>query len=72
MRILVDLPEHHLRELTALASRGGASRTELVRRAVAAFVLEKRAPLSDYFGLWADDGSTEDPIAYQRRMRDEW
>lgn len=72
MRILVDLPENHLRELTALAVQSGASRTELVRRAVAAFVSEKRVPLSDYFGLWADGGPTEDPMAYQRRLRDEW
>ena len=72
MRILVDLPENHIRELNALASEGGASRAELVRRAVAAFVSEKQAPLSDYFGLWAKEGSIEDPVAYQRRLREEW
>ncbi len=71
MRILVDLPQSQIHELNALASEQGASRTELVRRAVAAFVAEKRAPISEYFGLWAAD-CKEDPVAYQRRMRAEW
>ena len=71
MRILVDLPDNQIHELNALAGEQGTSRTELVRRAVAAFVTEKRAPLSEYFGLWADDFQ-EDPVEFQRHMRAEW
>lgn len=71
MRILVDLPENQLRELREIATESGKSRAELVRRAVAAYLGEKRAPLSAYFGLWSGD-LKEDPVEYQRRMRDEW
>ncbi len=71
MRILVDLPDTQIGELNALAGEQGASRTELVRRAVAAYVAEQRAPLAGYFGLWAE-AFQEDPVEYQRRMRAEW
>lgn len=71
MRTIIDLPEQQYEALKALAKREKASRTELVRRALAEY-LERRAPaqLDDAFGLWRD--RAEDGVAYQTRIRQEW
>lgn len=70
-RALVDLPEALLRDLDALASRKGASRAGLVREAVKEFLAHHAAAQrAAAFGLWRD--RSEDGLAYQARVRDEW
>jgi metal-responsive CopG/Arc/MetJ family transcriptional regulator len=70
MRTLVDIPERELDELTALSSLRNTSRAELIRQAVADFLVQNKAGLEDSFGLWKRRG--EDGVAYQRRLRGEW
>jgi hypothetical protein len=71
MRTLVDIPEEELTLLTRLSKQRGLSRAEMVRRVVSAY-LEPLKPQvrADAFGLWED--RSEDGLAYQTRMRDEW
>lgn len=71
MRTIVDLPDDQITALKALAERNGLSRTELVRRAVAAYLEQHRLPSGDAaFGLWRKRG--EDGLDYQERFRREW
>ncbi len=77
MRTIVDIPDSQLIPLDLIARREGASRAELVRRAVALLllqhanrpdVLEKHS----VFGLWKDNPATQDSLEYQQQLRTEW
>lgn len=71
MRALVDLPERQLRELGEIGKAAGVSRAEIIRRAIDAFLAQRRRPeLADAFGLWRH--RQEDGLAYQERLRGEW
>jgi hypothetical protein len=70
MRILVDLPERELQQLTALSRSRKTSRAELIRQAVTGYLAQNRAGIEDSFGLWQDRGV--DGLEYQDRLRDEW
>ena len=71
MRTIVDLPDDQIAALKALAERNGLSRTELVRRAVAVYLEQRRVPAGDAaFGLWRK--RDEDGLDYQERLRREW
>ena len=71
MRTIVDLPDDQMAALKALAERNGLSRAELVRRAVAAYLEQRRMPTGDAaFGLWHKRG--EDGLDYEDRLRREW
>jgi predicted transcriptional regulator len=71
MRTIVDLPDEQIAALKALAERNGVSRAELVRRAVEAYLEQRRVPTGDpAFGLWRKRG--EDGLNYQERLRREW
>jgi predicted transcriptional regulator len=71
LRIAVDIPDADLIRLDALAKARGVSRAQLIREAVAAYLVRQASdPIEAGFGLWKDRG--EDGLAYQRRMRDEW
>lgn len=71
MRTIVDLPDDQMAALKALAERNGLSRAELVRRAVAAYLEQRRMPTGDAaFGLWRKWG--EDGLDYEDRLRREW
>ena len=71
MRTIVDLPEEQVDALKVLGRRLNLPRAELVRRAVAEYVLRNR-PIPDdtAFGLWKDHG--EDGLRYQEHRRSEW
>jgi metal-responsive CopG/Arc/MetJ family transcriptional regulator len=71
-RTLVGFPDHDIQRLDELSDSNQVSRAELIRQAVSQY-LEKFKPAesSDMaFGLWAN--KTEDGLAYQQRLREEW
>ena len=71
MRTIVDLPDHQLAFLAEVCRRDGISRTEAVRRAVAAYAREHSPTTEDdVFGLWR--GRPEDGLAFEDRVREEW
>lgn len=75
MRILVDLPERHLEELTALSKERKVSRAHLVRCAVERYLREEekqpsKTGLEVLFGAWKNRDI--DSLAYQEMMRKEW
>ena len=71
MRVIINLHDHQITELDALAEAERAPRTELARRAVAEFLDRNRRPEADAaFGLWK--GRCEGGAAYQDRLRSEW
>jgi hypothetical protein len=66
------MPTSQLQHLTDYAKGHGLSRAEAVRQAVDSYLSASRKPLSSFIGLWAREGSHEDGLAYQDRMREEW
>jgi len=71
-RTLVGFSDRDIQALDAVSAAKQVSRSELIRQAVSQY-LEKFRPedVPDLaFGLWRD--KTEDGLAYQQRMRDEW
>jgi metal-responsive CopG/Arc/MetJ family transcriptional regulator len=73
MRTIIDLPPEQLRALDAWRNEHGVSRAEAVRQAIARLLGaddQRGANLARTRGLWAD--RSEDGLAYQERMRDEW
>jgi metal-responsive CopG/Arc/MetJ family transcriptional regulator len=71
MRILVDLPEKELKELSRLSKARKTSRAALIRDAVSTYLKAERPALKDEaFGLWGD--RVIDGLEYQRKIRDEW
>lgn len=69
MRTLVDLPEEQVKGLDDLASSEGISRAELVRRAVARYLDEKKRPKTSAFGLLK--GREVDGLALQKSLRED-
>jgi metal-responsive CopG/Arc/MetJ family transcriptional regulator len=70
MRTLVDLPEKDLKQLTELSRSRKTSRAELIRQAVAGYLVENRAAMEDSFGMWKD--RAVDGMKFQQKLRDEW
>ncbi|MCP5137869.1 MAG: CopG family transcriptional regulator [Gammaproteobacteria bacterium] len=71
MRTIVDLPEKQIEALKSLAESANVSRAELVRRAVADYLVRQQPPDGDSaFGLWK--GRAQDGVAYQEQLRSEW
>jgi predicted transcriptional regulator len=71
MRVTVDIPKADLKRLGVFAKAKGVSRAQLIREAIAAYLVRQSSdPIEAGFGLWKDRG--EDGLAYQRRMLDEW
>lgn len=75
MRILVDLPEKHLEELTVLSKERKVSRAHLIRCAIAHYLQEEekqadKRGLEALFGAWKDRNI--DGLAYQEMTRKEW
>ncbi len=72
MRVLVDIPEQHLKALDELGRHRRVSRARVIREAVGEYL--QRRPSPSYreaaFGLWPVDG--EDGVQAQRRLREEW
>ena len=72
MRILVDVTQEQLNDLAALAKRRGEPRAAVIRQAIDSFVAANRKPISDYFGLWANNPETQDVQGYLDKLRAEW
>ena len=72
MRTIVDLPGEQIGALKAVGERYHLSRAELVRRAVADYIENRKERLSEEsgFGFWKARG--EDGLAQQQRLREEW
>jgi metal-responsive CopG/Arc/MetJ family transcriptional regulator len=70
MRILVDIPDGELEELTTLSRTRKVSRAELIRQAVAGFLAQNKAGVEDSFGLWK--GRAVDGVDYQNKLRRDW
>ena len=57
MRTIVDLPEEQIEALKQLSEKSRLSRAELMRRAVAEYLLHYQADATDSaFGLWRNTG----------------
>ena len=73
MRTLVDLPEHDVAGLDALARRNSRSRAAEVRDAVRAYL--SRCGSADWInsgaGYWKDREDIGDGVAYQRSIRED-
>lgn len=73
MRTIVDIPDSDIAELKRIQERQSVSRAELVRRAIAEWVRNRRqsdVAVRPGFGAWKR--RKEDGVAYQKRIRAEW
>jgi metal-responsive CopG/Arc/MetJ family transcriptional regulator len=72
MRILLDLPDTIVSQLTTISARRRVPRAVVVREALDRFLKEEDAverTSEAAFGAWGDG---EDGLAFQRRLRSEW
>lgn len=72
-RILVDLPDDQLAELSMILSRQPRPRAAVIREAVAEYIANHRISADaavKVFGLWQQ--REVDGLAYQEEMRSEW
>ncbi|MDR9837686.1 ribbon-helix-helix domain-containing protein [Herbaspirillum huttiense] len=70
-RILVDLPESQLADLTQLVESQRRPRAVIIREAIAAYITQHKLEHdTDVFGLWKK--KKVDGLAYQRELRSEW
>lgn len=71
MRTIIDLPESQLVALGELERLHKLSRAELVRQAVAEYVV-KRLGVTEAFGAWKQAPRKVDGLKHQRASRAEW
>jgi metal-responsive CopG/Arc/MetJ family transcriptional regulator len=71
MRTIIDLPDTQIEALKYLEAQRRVSRAELVRQAVAEYVV-KRVGHAEAFGAWKASAKKIDGVKQQRAMRDEW
>ncbi|KNH03715.1 hypothetical protein BRCH_02078c [Candidatus Burkholderia brachyanthoides] len=70
-RILVDLLDEQIDELSALGEMQQRSRAAVIRDAVSAYVeSNRRRPAVDVFSLWKN--RRIDGLRYQQELREEW
>jgi metal-responsive CopG/Arc/MetJ family transcriptional regulator len=70
-RILIDLPDEQVDELTTIVEAQQRPRAAVIRDAIEAYIaLHKRGLGADVFGLWK--GRKVDGLAYQQELRSEW
>ncbi len=70
MRTLIDIPPNQIRLLEALTKATQLSRSEIIRRAISAYIEKNAVVTPEVFGLWRDQA--EEGLAYQKRVRSEW
>ena len=72
MRTIIDLPESQLAALRELERIKKVSRAELVRQAVAQYVVSNASAMPA-FGAWKKaKRASADGVAVQRKLRSEW
>ena len=70
-RILIDLPEAQLAELTQIVEHQQRPRAMVIREAIAAYILQHKLEQgAEAFGLWKK--KKPDGLTYQRELRSEW
>lgn len=78
MRTIIELPESQIEALRAIEIRQNVSRAELVRQAVAEYVVaHAKTDPAETFGAWARGSGAKIPpkrdgVAVQRKLRAEW
>ena len=71
MRTIIELSEEQVEALAAICAGEGISRAEAVRRAVDAWLAQRRpATMDAAFGLWR--GRVDSSDGYLAALRDEW
>lgn len=75
MRTIIDLPDYQIEALKLIEARKNVSRAELVRQAVAQYVLQ-HAESPNAFGAWKPKAQRSkkppDGVTVQRKLRAEW
>ncbi|KAB2639034.1 MAG: ribbon-helix-helix protein, CopG family [Verrucomicrobia bacterium] len=75
-RTLVDLEEHDLAQLDALAGTRQTSRASLLREAVSEYLVKRERvpanPPKPLEGFGAISGRLTDGLIYQDKLRSEW
>ncbi len=71
MRALIDIPERQIDELTAICQIKKLSRSEAIRQAIASYVASNKPANEQAFGLWTN-GTQQDGLNYQEKLRAEW
>ena len=72
MRTIIDLPDSQIAALRELEERKKVSRAELIRQAVADYVVQ-HAEAANAFGAWKlPHRRAADALAVQRKLRAEW
>ncbi|HHH7925412.1 TPA: protein YiiF [Escherichia coli] len=70
-RILLDLSNEVIKQLDDLEVQCNLPRAELLREAVDQYqVNQSQTAISSVPGIW--QGSEEDGVEYQRKLREEW
>lgn len=69
MRTLVDIPENQIHDLADICAAEKVSRAEIIRRAIFAYLENKKPDSADAFGLWKN--RKVDGVAYQEQARSE-
>jgi metal-responsive CopG/Arc/MetJ family transcriptional regulator len=73
MRTLIDIPENQINELAAICQYKNLSRAEVIRQAIAAYVVNNKPAVTEQaFGLWAKHSEAIDGLDYQEQIRSEW
>jgi metal-responsive CopG/Arc/MetJ family transcriptional regulator len=70
MRAIIDIPDAQLGPLAEECEKEDISRAELIRRAIAQYLEQRKRRGNDVFGLWRGRG--HDGVEYQRSLRAEW
>lgn len=70
-RILVDLPDSRINDLTLIVAAERRSRAAIIRDAIEAYIARRKSELgAEVFGLWKE--RPVDGLTYQQELRAEW
>jgi hypothetical protein len=65
-----DIPDRQIEDLAVICKAEQKTRSEIIRRAISAYIEEHKPAAVDAFGLWKD--RKVDGLAYQEQVRSEW
>ncbi|CAM2198001.1 putative transcriptional regulator, CopG family [Paraburkholderia kururiensis] len=70
-RILIDLPDSQIEDLTVIVEAEQRPRAAVIRDAIEAYIVQRKRALGvDVFGLWKS--RKVDGLIYQQELRSEW
>ena len=70
MRLLIDISDQQIKDLTGIGETEKMSLAELIRQAIAAYLEKKRPKTIKAFGVWKD--CKVGGVIYQEQSRSEW